>query len=117
MSFILILQELLLVFAGLLASALPGILGLPAPTAVGHEVLAPVDTVYLLSPEQHPALLLQRAPSDQHDHRRSKRSPFFPRLINNLFPNFIPALDRFEENNRGGFLEDFIDIEREFFNV
>ena len=49
--------------------------------------------------------------------RRSKRSPFFPRLINQVFPNFIPALDRFEERNRGGFLEDFIDIEREFFNI
>ena len=61
-------------------------------------------------------LLLLRAPSVAES-RRSKRSPFFPRLINQVFPNFIPALDRFEERNRGGFLEDFIDIEREFFNI
>ena len=64
-------------------------------------------------------LWLQRAPSAHaHDQpRRSKRSPFFPNLIQNMFPNFIPALDRFEENNRGGFLEDFIDIERDFFGI
>ena len=111
----------MLVFAGLagfaLASTLPGIHALPAPraAAAAGEVLAPVDAVYLS--QVHGPLWLQRAPSVQGQSRRSKRSPFFPNLIRQVFPNFIPALDRFEANNRGGFLEDFIDIEREFFNI
>merc|ERR1712117_995377 len=91
---------------------------LPAPSAaVDGSALSPADSEFGIV--QHPVLgghlLLLRAPSVAES-RRSKRSPFFPRLINQVFPNFIPALDRFEERNRGGFLEDFIDIEREFFN-
>ena len=94
---------------------------LPAPSAAvdgGSALSSPADSEFGIV--QHPVLgghlLLLRAPSVAES-RRSKRSPFFPRLINQVFPNFIPALDRFEERNRGGFLEDFIDIEREFFNI
>merc|ERR1712066_394769 len=81
---------------------------LPAPSAAvdgGSALSSPADSEFGIV--QHPVLgghlLLLRAPSAES--RRSKRSPFFP------------ALDRFEERNRGGFLEDFIDIEREFFNI
>ena len=109
-------QQLKFVIVGLVGLALAH--ALPAPSAaVDGSALSPADTEFGIV--QHPVLgghlLLLRAPSVES--RRSKRSPFFPNLINQIFPNFIPALDRFEERNRGGFLEDFIDIEREFFNV
>merc|ERR1712177_116028 len=108
-----------LVIVGLVGFALSH--ALPAPSAAidGGSALSPADSEFGIV--QHPVLgghlLLLRAPSVAESRRRSKRSPFFPRLINQIFPQFIPALDRFEERNRGGFLEDFIDIEREFFNI
>ena len=114
-------QQLKFVIVGLVGLALAR--ALPAPSAAvdgGSALSSPADSEFGIV--QHPVLgghlLLLRAPSVvPESSRRSKRSPFFPNLINQIFPQFIPALDRFEERNRGGFLEDFIDIEREFFNI
>ena len=110
-------QQLKFVIVGLVGFALAHALPAPSAAVDGGSALSPADSEFGIV--QHPVLgghlLLLRAPSVES--RRSKRSPFFPRLINQVFPNFIPALDRFEERNRGGFLEDFIDIEREFFNI
>ena len=111
-------QQLKFVIVGLVGLALAHALPAPSAAVDGGSALSPADSEFGIV--QHPVLgghlLLLRAPSVAES-RRSKRSPFFPRLINQVFPNFIPALDRFEERNRGGFLEDFIDIEREFFNI
>ena len=110
-------QQLKFVIVGLVGLTLAHALPAPSAAVDGGSALSPADSEFGIV--QHPVLgghlLLLRAPSVES--RRSKRSPFFPRLINQVFPNFIPALDRFEERNRGGFLEDFIDIEREFFNI
>ena len=111
-------QQLKFVIVGLVGFALAHALPAPSAAVDGGSALSPADSEFGIV--QHPVLgghlLLLRSPSVAES-RRSKRSPFFPRLINQVFPNFIPALDRFEERNRGGFLEDFIDIEREFFNI
>jgi len=100
-----------------LTSSLPALPALPALGAAGAGAPFAASSLPFIPPIQIPSFGGQSNRNQDRRRGRGKRSPFFPNLIQNVFPNFIPALDNFERNNRGGFLEPFIEIERDFFGI
>jgi len=100
-----------------LTSSLPALPALPALGAAGAGAPFAASSLPFIPQIQIPSFGGQSNRNQDRRRGRGKRSPFFPNLIQNVFPNFIPALDNFERNNRGGFLEPFIEIERDFFGI